>query len=603
MTPSPAVRVNAAASPQAIAQATLDGFDHHYALFRDCAAAAKRHFEAGNWLAIGHVSRERIDFYDRRVAETVARLRSEFGCVHDDDVRWEEVKRHYVSLLIDHKQPECAETFFNTVSCKILDRSYFHNRCLFVRPAISTEHIDADPPSYRSYYPRQHGLRHALIDIVLDFHLEPRFADFRSDLASILAAFRKRFPRPFQLKANHQIQVLSSLFFRNRTAYVVGRVINGYNAYPFAVPIKHDADGRLFADALLMDAEQLALLFSANRAYFLVDMEVPSAYVSFLRDIVSERTGAELYTMLGLQKQGKTLFFRDFLHHLKHSTDSFIVAPGIKGLVMTVFTLPSYPYVFKVIRDRIAPSKDTTREKVKEKYVLVKHHDRVGRMADTLEYSDVAFPRARFTPELVAELEAVAPSLIEHDEDMIIVRHLYIERRVMPLNLFIETASPQQRERAIADYGDAIRQLAAVNIFPGDLLLKNFGVTRFGRIVFYDYDEIEYMSSCRFLPIPQPPPGFDEMSSEVWHPVGPDDVFPEEFATFLLTDPAARADFRRVNADLLDAGWWQQMQQLAAGLPPEVLSYPESMRFARPCVARSPQAAPQAGADETPPPG
>src|SRR5881227_4040702 len=499
------------AGPQAIAQATLDGFNRHYALFLDCARAAKAHFEAGNWLAITHAAQDRIDFYDRRVAEAVARLEREFGCDRIDEARWEAVKRHYIGLLIDHKQPECAETFFNSVSCKILHRTYFHNRCLFVRPAMSTEHIDADPPSYRSYYPRQHGLRQALIDVVLDFRLERRFADFRRDLRNILRAFRSRLPRPFVLEANHQVQVLSSLFFRNRTAYIVGRVINGFNVHPFVVPIKHDASGRLYVDALLMDPEQIALLFSANRAYFLVDMEVPSAYVKFLHGMVPVRTEAELYTMVGLQKQGKTLFFRDFLHHLKHSTDQFIPAPGIKGLVMAVFTLPSYPYVFKVIRDDIAPSKDTTPERVKEKYFLVKHHDRVGRMADTLEYSDVAFPRERFSAELIEELEAVAPSTVEKDGDMIVVKHLYIERRMTPLNLFLKRATAAQRENAMRDYGDALKQLAAVNIFAGDLLFKNFGVTRYGRIVFYDYDEIEYMTACTFRRIPQPPPGQDEM--------------------------------------------------------------------------------------------
>jgi isocitrate dehydrogenase kinase/phosphatase len=579
------------ATTQAIAQATLDGFNHHYALFRDCAHAAKRHFEAGNWLAIGHTSQDRIDFYDRRVAETVSRLERDYGCDRIDDARWEEVKRHYIALLIDHKQPECAETFFNSVSCKILHRIYFHNRCLFVRPAMSTEHIDADPPSYRSYYPRQHGLRHALIDIVLDFRLDRGFADFRCDLANLLAAFRRRFPRPFRLEANHQIQVLSSLFFRNRTAYVVGRIVNGFQTHPFAVSIKHGADGKLYLDALLLDREQIALLFSANRAYFLVDMEVPSAYVAFLHQIVPERTQAELYTMVGLQKQGKTLFFRDFLHHLKHSTDDFIIAPGIKGLVMTVFTLPSYPYVFKVIRDKIAPSKDTTRDKVKEKYVLVKHHDRVGRMADTLEYSDVAFPRARFTPELVDELMALAPSLIEEDGDMIVVKHLYIERRMTPLNLFLETATPAQRERAMRDYGDALRQLAAVNIFAGDLLFKNFGVTRFGRVVFYDYDEIDYLTTCNFRKIPPPPAGYDEMADDVWYPVASNDVFPEEFATFLLTDPEVRADFLVAHAELLDATWWQAAQRkLASGELPEVLSYPEPLRFAHPAAAPVPAA-------------
>jgi len=569
------------ATPQAIAQATLDGFNRHYALFRDCARTAKRHFEARNWLAIAPTSQDRIDFYDRRVLETVARLERDFGCAGIDDARWEEVKRHYIVMLIDHKQPECAETFFNSVSCKILHRTYFHNRCLFVRPAMSTEHIDADPPSYRSYYPRQHGLRHALIDIVLDFPLECRFADFRRDLINLLATFRAHFPRPLALEANHQIQVLSSLFFRNRTAYVVGRIVNGYQLHPFAVAIKHDAHGKLYFDALLLDREEMALLFSANRSYFLVDMEVPSAYVTFLRQIVPDRSEAELYTMVGLQKQGKTLFFRDFLHHLRHSTDDFIIAPGIKGLVMSVFTLPSYPYVFKVIRDRISPTKDTTREKVKEKYVLVKHHDRVGRMADTLEYSDVPFPRERLTPELIAELRAVAPSLIEDDGDMIVVKHLYIERRMTPLNIFLKTATPAQRARAMDDYGDALKQLAAVNIFAGDLLFKNFGVTRFGRVVFYDYDEIDYLTACNFRRIPPQPPGFDEMSNEVWYPVAANDVFPEEFGTFLLTDPDVRADFLNSHADLLEAGWWQAAQErLAGGELPEVLSYPDVVRFA-----------------------
>ncbi len=571
------------ATTQAIARATLDGFNLHYALFRDCARAAKKQFEAGNWLAIAHTSQDRIDFYDRRVAETVSRLEREFGCARIDVARWEEVKRHYIALLIDHKQPECAETFFNSVSCKILHRTYFHNRCLFVRPAVSTEHIDADPPSYRSYYPRQHGLRHALIDIVLDFRLERPFGDFRQDLVNLLEAFRSHFPRPFRLEANHQIQVLSSLFFRNRTAYIIGRIVNGYQTHPFAVPIKHGLDGKLHVDALLLDRDQIALLFSANRAYFLVDMEVPSAYVAFLHQVTPERSVAELYTMVGLQKQGKTLFYRDFLHHLKHSTDNFIIAPGIKGLVMTVFTLPSYPYVFKVIRDKIAVSKETTPEQVKEKYVLVKHHDRVGRMADTLEYSDVAFPRARFTPDLIAELEALAPSLIEEDGDMLIVKHLYIERRMTPLNLFLEIATPAQRDRAIHDYGVAIKQLTAVNIFPGDLLFKNFGVTRFGRVVFYDYDEIEFLTKCNFRKIPPPPPGYDDMEDEVWYPVAAHDVFPEEFATFLLTDAGVRATFLEAHADLLDAAWWQAAQrELASDEVPEVLSYPDSLRFGRP---------------------
>jgi isocitrate dehydrogenase kinase/phosphatase len=575
---------------RAIARVLLEGFNRHYALFRECARAAKRHFEAGNWLAIQHVARDRIDFYDRRVEETAERIEREFRFAGleeaGSEALWEQAKLHYIGLLIDHKQPECAETFFNSVSVKTLRRGYFHNRLIFVRPAISTEHIEADPPSYRSYYPLQQGLRHALIDIVLDFRFERRFADFGRDLRNILAAIRARFPRPFRLEANHQVQVLSSPFFRNQTAYIVGRIVNGNHSYPFVVPIKHDAEGRLYVDALLMDDADLAVLFSANRAYFLVDMEVPSAYVEFLREMLPEKTAAELYTMVGLQKAGKTLFFRDFLHHLTHSRDKFIVAPGIKGLVMTVFTLPSYPYVFKVIRDRIAASKDTSRQQVKEKYWLVKHHDRVGRMTDVLEYTNVVFPRERFSAALIGELDTLAPEAVEVAGDHVVVKHLYIERRMTPLNLYLEHADDAQRAHAIREYGNALKELAAVNIFAGDLLFKNFGVTRFGRVVFYDYDEIEYLTDCNFRKIPTPPPDYDEMSGDVWYPVGPHDVFPEEFATFLLTDPKTRESFLYYHADLLDSDWWQGVQRdIRSGRLVEVLSYSAAVRFPQPAAS------------------
>ena len=583
-TPDAAASTDATA--RAIAQALLAGFDRHYALFRECARAAKRHFETRNFLAIAHVARDRIDFYDRRVEEAAARIEGEFGAVDpgasEADALWARVKLHYIRLLNEHRQPECAETFFNSVSCKILHRSSFHNRFLFVRPAVSTDYLDADPPSYRSYYPAGAGLRATLVDIMLDFRLDGRFGDFRHDLVQLLRAIRRAYPRAFVPATSLQIQVLGSLFFRNHTAYIVGRVVNGVDTRAFAVAVRHDARGLLHLDALLIEPVDVALLFTANRAYFLVDMEVPSAYVGFLQSSLKDKSAAELYTMLGLQKQGKTHFYRDFLHHLRHSTDRLVVAPGIEGLVMSVFTLPSYPYVFKVIRDRIAASKNTDRARVKQKYALVKRHDRAGRMTDILEYSDVAFPRERFTEALLAELRSAVPSQIEFDQDQVIIRHLYIERRLTPLNLYLQRADARARDGALRDYGDAIRELATVNIFAGDLLFKNFGMTRFGRVVFYDYDEIDYLSDCAFRRIPPLPPGYDECSGEPWYPVGPQDIFPEEFATFLLADPDIREAFLRHHARLLDASWWQDVQaSIGSGVVPEVLSYPDSIRFAR----------------------
>jgi isocitrate dehydrogenase kinase/phosphatase len=565
-----------------IAQALLQGFDKHYWLFRRISREAKQRFEAGDWPAVRAAHAERIQYYDDRVKETVERLQREFDPDTLLEALWQEIKLQYVGLLTHHKQPELAETFFNTVSCKLLHRNYYRNDFIFVRPAVSTEYLEGDPPAYRSYYPLKNGLRTVLRQILDDFELRVPFADLHRDLRYLLRALREKVRGRLRMEANHQIQVLSSMFFRNQRGYIIGKIINGSSEQPFAIPVVHDPAGGLCLDAILLDAREIAPLFAFNRAYLMVDMEVPSAYVDYLSSMLPGKPKAELYTALGLQKHGKTLFYRDFLHHLKHSTDDFVIAPGIRGLVMIVFTLPSYPYVFKVIRDTISPTKNIDRQTVKEKYMLVKRHDRVGRMADTLEYTDVAFPRTRFTAQLIDELEREAPSLYEADGDSIIVKHLYIERRMMPLNLYLDAADAAQAAEAVRDYGRAIKELASVNIFPGDMLFKNFGVTRGGRVVFYDYDEISYMSEVNFRHIPPPRTPEDEMSAEPWYPVGPSDVFPEEFGPFLLSGEKVRRHFLEHHADLLSPEYWNGVKAcVGRGEVADVFPYPEALRFAR----------------------
>ena len=563
----------------AVAQALLEGFNKHYRLFRQISREAKGRFERGEWHAVRQAHAERIQFYGDRVRETVERLQRDFDTAALPDALWQEIKLQYVGLLTNHRQPELAETFFNSVSCRILRRTYYHNDFMFVRPAVSTEYMESDPPVYRSYYPLKDRLRGVLRQILRDLDLKRPFADLERDLRYVLRAVRLQLPRPLRLEANHQIQVLSALFYRNQRAYMIGKIVNGSTELPFAVPIVHHGTG-LSLDAILLEPRQIALLFAFSRAYFMVDMEVPSACVEFLVSMIPGKPRAELYTSLGLQKHGKTLFYRDFLHHLKHSTDDFVIAPGIRGLVMIVFTLPSYPYVFKVIRDAISPIKNIDRQTVQDKYMLVKRHDRVGRMADTLEYKDVAFPRARFDPTLIAELKREAPSLVEEEDDTLIVKHLYIERRMTPLNLYLDQGSEEQVRYAVRDYGNAIKELASVNIFPGDMLFKNFGVTRGTRVVFYDYDEIAYMMDLNFRRIPEPRTPEDEMSAEPWYPVALNDVFPEEFGSFLLSSDKVRESFLEDHGDLLSPDFWNATKaHIAAGHIADVFPYPESARF------------------------
>ncbi|WP_066734891.1 bifunctional isocitrate dehydrogenase kinase/phosphatase [Cupriavidus sp. D384] len=572
-----------------VARTMLDGFDKHYRLFREAGVTAKARFEACDWHGLQALQRDRIAFYNDRVREAVETLQDEYDAERIDDDIWQQIKLHYIGLLTNHHQPELAETFFNSVCTRILHRSYFNNDFIFVRPAVSTEYIENEEsptrPTYRAYYPgSREGMAACFERIVHNFQLDVPFEDLKRDVGYVLRALDEH-AGEFRVAANFQVHTLSSLFFRNKTAFIIGRVLNGDQTYPMAIPVVHGPSGKLVLDTVLLRPEQLLVLFSFAHAYFLVDMEIPSAYVTFLRDLLPRKSRAEIYTSLGLQKQGKNLFYRDFLHHLQHSSDKFVVAPGIKGLVMLVFTLPSFPYVFKVIRDEFPAPKETTRALVKSKYQLVKQHDRVGRMADTLEYSDVAFPLSRFDDALLRELTRHVPSMLEYQRssdgsDEIVVRHLYIERRMTPLNIWLQEGTDAQVDHGIQEYGDAIKELIAANIFPGDMLYKNFGVTRHGRVVFYDYDEIEYLTDCNIRRVPEPRNEEEEMSGEVWYTVHPHDIFPETYRTFLLGDPRVRAAFLRHHSDFFDAAMWQQHKdRLLAGHVHDFFAYPQQERF------------------------
>jgi isocitrate dehydrogenase kinase/phosphatase len=564
-----------------IAETILRGFNKHYRIFRSFSARAKEAFEHSDWSKIQHLVADRIQVYDQRVVETIDELREDYAeiILHEDT--WRFTKTAYIALLVDHHQPELAETFFNSVSTKLLDKAYYRNQFIFVKPAAATEYIDSDRGTFKSFYPQDNDLRPCFSKVLDFFEWNTPFADKERDIDNIHQVLLEHLGDGYILnELNLHIQVLQSPFYRNKCSYIMGQVINGHARHPFAIAIMHDAEGKLHVDAALFNPQHISVLFSFARAYFLVSMDVPSGYVNFLLQLMPMRNKADMYAMLGLHKQSKNIFWRDFLQHLHYSEDQFILAPGIKGLVMTVFTLPSFPFVFKVIKDKFGPNKNFDQDYVRGKYLLVKKHDRVGRMADTLEYSNVAIPRHRCSEEMIEELRQLAPSQLEETDDYIVIKHCYVERRLKPLNLYLLDATDTEKERVIIDYGNALKELASANIFPGDMLFKNFGLTRFGRVIFYDYDEIEYMTDCQFREIPPAPYPELEMSGEVWYPVNKNDVFPEEFGTFLLGDQIVRKTFMAHHQDLLTAEFWRgKKERIQAGQMDDFYPYPENVRF------------------------
>lgn len=564
----------------AIAKTIINGFERHIFLFKEMTLSAKTRFENYQWQEVQAAAKARTNFYELRVKETLDTLKQDFLISSLDDELWQHVKNNYIALLSKHPQPELAESFYNSVFCNLFERKYYHNAYIFVQSTATRLDAFPTPKIYTSYHPAEHGLFQTISHIMKSQNFSVPFVHLKKDINTLITQFRQQAHKTrFQL-SELRFDILDSVFYRNKGAYIIGRVISPGGETPFIISLLNSEKSGLTIDALITQGEQMAVVFGFARAYFFVDCQHPHALVEFLNRLIPHKTRADLYSAIGFHKQGKTQFYRDFLDHLDNSEDELDLAPGIKGMVMSVFTLPSYPYVFKIIKDKFSPSKNMTRADVKGKYRLVKLHDRVGRMADTMEYSEVAFPKHRFSERLLTELSEVAPSLLRYENDLVIIKHMYIERKMTPLNLYLAKASDEEVENAMYGYGKAIKQLIAADIFPGDMLLKNFGVTRHGRVIFYDYDEITYMNEVNFRVKPEPVTEEQIYAAEPWYSVAPGDVFPEEIATFALANNRYRQAFLKHHADLLTAEYWQTCQQaVAKGVYADVYPYPEHSRF------------------------
>jgi len=564
----------------AIAKTIINGFERHLYLFNEITRSAKQRFEQAQWKEVQEASKQRTDYYELRIQETLTTLRQDFSIGELDETLWQEVKSEYVEQLLYHPKSDLAESFYNSIFCYLFERKYYQNRFIFVQSSNECLENLRTKVIYTRYQPEENKLHQTIETILTQPAFSKPYQNLKRDIDKLVERFQNQADKTRYPVSTLNFDIIDSVFYRNKGAYIIGRVVSPGGETPFIVALLNDENGHLYIDTLLTDSEHMAIVFGFARAYFFVDCPYLLPLITFLQQLMPSKTKAELYAAIGYHKQGKTQFYRDFLNHLDKSDDKLELAPGIKGMVMSVFTLPSYPYVFKIIKDKFSPTKQMTKKDVKEKYRLVKLHDRVGRMADTMEYSEVAFPISRFSQELLDELEKVAPSILRYENDYLIIEHCYIERRMRPLNLYLAEVTDEQLEDALNGYGTAIKQLIAADIFPGDMLLKNFGVTRHGRVIFYDYDEITYMDEVNFRVKPEPKTEEQIYASEPWYTVEPGDMFPEELATFALANPKYRRAFLKYHPELLEASYWQQAQQnVAKGIIEDVFPYPNEMRF------------------------
>ena len=561
-----------------IAQTILQGFDAQYGRFLEVTSGAQQRFEQADWQAVQQAMKKRIHLYDHHVGLVVEQLRCiTHGKSTDADFLLQ-VKKHYTELLPDYPRFEIAESFFNSVYCRLFDHQALTPERLFIFSSQPERRFRTIPrPLAKDFYPKQ-GWPSLLTRILKDLPLRLPWEDLVRDVGYIINHLTETLGEEMLDKVH--LQVANELFYRNKAAWLVAKLVLPSGTLPFLLPIHRSNDGELFIDTCLTRPAEASIVFGFARSYFMVYAPLPAALVEWLREILPGKTTAELYMAIGCQKHGKTESYREYLNYLAQSNEQFIEAPGIRGMVMLVFTLPGFDRVFKVIKDKFAPQKEMDEAHVRACYQLVKEHDRVGRMADTQEFENFVLEKRQIDPSLMALLLQEAPQKITDLGDKIAIRHLYIERRMVPLNLWLEQVQGQQLRDAIEEYGNAIRQLAAANIFPGDMLFKNFGVTRHGRVVFYDYDEICYMTEVNFRDIPPPRYPEDEMAAEPWYSVAPGDVFPEEFRHWLCADPRIKPLFEEMHADLFQAEYWRALQErIRHGHVEDVYAYRRRQRF------------------------
>ncbi len=556
-TPAVAARSDAAAAIVATS------FDTYLARLRAIIAGARTHFEQRDWHAVQQDSTRRLDVYNDTVLEGLAALTELLGPAVQERATWAALRGAYAARIAGSGHAELAETYFNSFTRRLFHTIGVDPSLEFVAPVAAPE-----PPSPEAVpaggdsaltvtFPCDGDLAAMFAAALEHFRHAAPYEDLAGDAGRLAAAVAERLPGARVLA----LELARPVCYRGKGAYLVGRLRAADGDVPFLVALTNP-DGRIVVDALLTTADEVSIVFSFARAYFFVALERPREMVEFLLAIMPRKPVSELYSALGFNKHGKTELYRSLLQHLAASDDRFEIAAGQRGMVMAVFTLPSFDVVFKVIRDRFAYPKTVTHEEVRAKYRLVFRHDRAGRLVDAQEFEHLAFDRARFDPALLEELTTTCAERVRIDGERVVISHLYTERRLRPLDVYLRQSDGEAARDAVIEYGQALRDLAATNIFPGDMLAKNFGVSRHGRLIFYDYDELCTLTDCRFRQLPPPIDDPADGAAEPWFYVGERDIFPEEFRAFLGLTGELLEVFLAHHAELLAVGFWHRMQEL-----------------------------------------
>ena len=542
------------------AELIFAGFEGYNNAFKEVTKCAKNHFESQDWYASQRDQAKRIELYEEWVWKVVDSLKTLLSDSSTDKNTWNKIKVAFNEVTKDFCDVEFTKTYFNSISRRIFKTEGINPEVEYIAIDLKPlQNITKTVPTicFRS---GKDDLQSIVVDVLNNYQFDTHYADINHTAEFISHQIQHQFLLQHPERDFHHIEVLQPIFYQNTRAYIVGKLVFNDLSTPFAIALMNTEVG-LKADAVVLTPNDMSVLFGYTRSYFHVDLETVADMVVYLRELMPHKSVAELFTVLGRAKQGKTERYRHLMTHLEHSSDKFEIAAGDAGLVMAVFTLPSYNMVFKLIRDKFGYPKTATREEVLARYQLVFKHDRAGRLIDAQEFRHLVFDLKRFNQELLDELKNTCAESIEIKGNQLVIKHCYIERRITPLNLYLQDNTGYLANKVLIDFGQCIKDLAANNIFPGDMLLKNFGVTRNERVIFYDYDELCLLQECNFRKMPQAQTYDQMMSGDAWYYVAENDVFPEQFTQFIGLEGEMLATFQKHHNDVMDYQFWNNLKE------------------------------------------
>jgi isocitrate dehydrogenase kinase/phosphatase len=559
------------------ARAIGSAFVDYLGEFHAITQQAKTRFETCDWHGHQQDALERLELYARSMEHLTLELRQVLGKLVSSREVWTRIKQAYAKDC-NERNFELARTYFNSVTRVVFATVGVNPDIEFTALDLAIHDWEPEPRFLRRY-PSREDTRVLLAQILEDYRFDADYRDLQEDVRLTAQRMECRLEQTSGSKRIDAVELLRPVFYRNKAAYIMGRILSGENSVPLVLALLNSESG-VFVDAVLMREVDVSILFSFTRSHFHVDLECPREAIVLLKTIIPLKPVNELYGVLGYHKHGKTELYRSLQRHLSRTSDRFEIAAGDPGMVMLVFTLPSFDRVFKVIRDSFAFPKNTTARDVKKRYRLVFKRDRVGRLVEAQLFKHLKIKLDRFEDDLLDELLREASRAVKREGDFLVFGHLYMERKVTPLNLYLHEADEKTAREAVVDYGAAIKELAAANIFPGDFLLKNFGVTRHGRVVFYDYDELCLLTDCKFRRMPTPRTPEEELASEPWFAVADNDVFPEEFRKFLGLPEPLFGVFDELHGDVFKSEFWRDLQVLhREGAILDFYPYPDSERL------------------------